>query len=450
MFDVLQLRDLVPAELEQRRETGYDVRDLEPAVADAVVAGNDGELEALYRALEALPDPPEWPYEEPSSWEGIQAALADSAVGASPAPPPAEAVLADRIHAAWLGRCAGCTLGKPFEAAGWDAVRIREYLELAGAWPLRDYAPALDPMPGGFAFNPAWPVVTRGNVRGMARDDDLDYTILGLHVLEACGRAFGPGDVGAEWLDHLPFTKTFTAERAAYRNLVRGLRPPATATFRNPYREWIGALIRADMWGYVCPGDPGRAVRLAYADASLSHVANGIYGALWATALTASCFVARDMRTALATALEYVPPRSRLYEALALAPELRDRGLDWESARTEVDRRYGHYSWVHTVNNAAVVAVALLWGEEDFGATIGYAVQAGWDTDCAGATAGSAFGAMHGTAALPLHWLEPLDDRIATGLAGVDASRISELAARTVRVAVPPDERARLASLSAP
>ena len=32
--------------------------------------------------------------------------------------------------------------------------------------------------------------------------------------------SFGPADVGREWLDHLPFTRVYTAERAAYRNLA--------------------------------------------------------------------------------------------------------------------------------------------------------------------------------------------------------------------------------------
>jgi hypothetical protein len=81
----------------------------------------------------------------------------------------------------------------------------------------------------------------------MARDDDTDYTILGLHVLESYGFDFGPMDVAEQWMSHMPFLMTYTAERAAYRNLIHGMRPPETATHRNPYREWIGAQIRADM-----------------------------------------------------------------------------------------------------------------------------------------------------------------------------------------------------------
>ena len=79
--------------------------------------------------------------------------------------------------------------------------------------------------------------------------------------------------------------------------------------------------------------------------------------------------------------------------------------------------------------------MALRWGAGDFTRTIAYAVQGGWDTDCNGATAGSAFGAMHGTRALPRHWIAPLNDRIRSAIFGYDNARISELAECTLRLA---------------
>jgi ADP-ribosylglycohydrolase len=270
----------------------------------------------------------------------------------------------------------------------------------------------------------------------MARDDDLDYTILALHLLETDGFGFGPADVGRHWLERFPVLKVYTAERAAYRNLVAGLAPPATATYRNPHREWIGAQIRADLLGYVSPGDPERAARLAHADASLSHTANGIYGEMWAAALIAASFTAPDMRVALDAALAAIPSSSRLAEALRFVDGLHARGLDADATRDAIRARYGTLSWIHTINNAALVAAALLWGEGDFTRTIALAVQGGWDTDCNGATAGSAFGAMHGRDALPAHWVEPLGDRIRSALAGYDGARISELARRTVALAL--------------
>jgi len=269
----------------------------------------------------------------------------------------------------------------------------------------------------------------------MPRDDDIDYTLLGLDVLERHGLGFTSGDMADAWLQLLPFLQVYTAERAAYRNLVLGLHPPETATRRNPYREWIGALIRADAFGYACAGDPVAASRLAHRDATVSHAANGIYGAMWAAALIAASFAESSPAAALDSAQAVVPARSRLAEALAGVRRLHRDGLDWEAARDAIEERHGALSPVHTINNAALIAAALLWGDGDFGRTVGLAVQGGWDTDCTAATAGSAFGAMHGAGGVPARWTEPLDDRIRSALSGFDGARIGELAERTCRLA---------------
>jgi len=435
MHVAADLRELLGAELAQQRESGHDVGGLAEEVALAVRAERDpraARLRELYDALLAAPPVPGWPYDEPSSWARIEATLPPDAgpIDAAPGPPSAR----ERIHGAWLGRCVGCTLGKPVEGYGWSRTRIREYLTAAGAYPLRDYVPAWRPTPPGTRLHPeCWWETTLGNVAGMARDDDIDYTILALHVLETDGFDFGPADIGAAWLELIPYGQTYTAERAAYRNLVCGLAPPRTAVVDNPYREWIGAQIRADLWGYVCPGDPRRAARLACADASLSHTANGIYGEMWVAALLALAPVTDNVAAALGASLDHIPPRSRLAEALRGVLESFAAGADWDRAVDAIEARHGHYGWLHTITNAAAVAAALLWGQCDFSRTIGLAVQAGLDTDCDGATAGSVFGLMHGRAALPARWTDPLLDRVRSALTGYDDTPISALANRTHR-----------------
>lgn len=431
MHDVLDPAEMVADELTQRRESGYDVAELEDVVRRAVESGSADEMERAHARLERTSLRSDWPYEEPSTFDEIRSTL----------PPPGDLPsltlddvgLRDRLLGAWLGRCAGCNLGKPVE--GWSRARIRSYLDLADAYPISDYLPVIDPWPEGLELNWCWPETTRGNIEFMARDDDTDYTILGMHILEEHGFGFGPGDVAEEWMLRLPFFQVYTAERAAYRNLIHGLQPPETASYRNPYREWIGAQIRADMWGYVCPGDPRSAAALAFADASLSHTQNGIYGEMWAAALIAACFVTDDARSALELSLDHVPPRSRLAEAVRDMCDLHAKGLGWDEARDEVEERYGHYSFVHTVNNAALVTAALLWGAGDFTRTIGLAVEGGWDTDCTGATAGSIFGALYGTDALPGHWVDPLNDTVRSAIMGFDNSSVSDLADRTLRLA---------------
>ena len=427
MHNVLDLRDILPDELSQRRESGYDVEDLEATIRRASLNGSDAERERLLGELERRPLRSDWTYDEPSDWSAIQAALGSES-GAK-LPSPTDGDLTDRLAGAWLGRCAGCNLGKPVE--GWSRDKIRRYLDASNAYPIEDYLPRLDPFPEGLTLNWCWPETTRGNIRFMARDDDTDYTILGLHVLEEHGFDFGPEHVAEEWQDHLPFTQTYTAERAAYRNLIHGYRPPETATFRNPYREWIGAQIRGDMWGYVSPGDPAEAARLAFNDASLSHTQNGIYGEMWASVLIACCFVIQDLKTAIDTSLAFIPERSRLAEAIRHVLELHAASRSWSETRDEIESRYGHYSFVHTINNSTIVTAALLWGQGDFSRTIGLAVEGGWDTDCTGATTGSIFGATFGAKALPSHWVDPLSDRIRSAIAGFDNSQISELVERT-------------------
>lgn len=436
MHDAVDLRDLVANELVQRRESGYEVTELEAAVELALGNGS-APLGELLDRLEQAPRSASWPYQEPSGLGEILAQLPETAPTVLRLD---EAQLRDRLLGAWLGRCAGCTLGKPVE--GWTHEQIRRYLELAGAYPLLDYVPALEPAPEGLELRGCWPETTRGRIRFMARDDDIDYTILGLHILETHGFGFGPQDVAAEWLDHLPFTKTYTAERVAYRNLVQGLHPPETATHRNPYREWIGAQIRGDIWGYVSPGNPRQAATLAFRDAMVSHTANGIYGEMWSAALVAACFVVPDVRSALATSLQHVPPRSRLAGTLGHVLDLYASGLDWPAARDVIEARYGHYSWVHTINNAAVVAAGLLWGDGGYARTVGLVVQGGWDTDSNGATAGSVYGALHGATALPSAWTDPLGDLVRSAIVGYDNARISDLAERTLRLALRPPARA--------
>lgn len=432
MHDVLDPCDTVPDELEQLLTSGHVVPDqLRDAIHEAARLRESDRLRTLLTELASQAERnPSWPYDEPEDLAGIIAVMPAVVRGDSPAPPPADERLRGKILGAWLGRCAGCCLGKPVE--GLTPLQIRAYLRAADAWPLRDYVPLLDPLPTGIErLNPSWSTATRGRVTMMPRDDDTDYTILALHMVERYGRDLRVDDVALEWLDKLPFLQTFTAERATYRNLVSGMSAADAGTFENPYREWIGALIRADLFGYINPGDPMAAVGLAFVDGSLSHTSNGVYGELWAAALVAGAFCASSARDALRRSLDWVPAGTRLDAVLRHVVRLHDDGGNWDQAIAWIDHEFADHSWVHTLNNAAVIAAALLWGDGDIARTLGLGVQAGLDTDSATATIGSVVGAVYGADALPRHLVEPLSDRISSAVRGYDGSRISELADRT-------------------
>ncbi len=351
--------------------------------------------------------------------------------------------LTDRVHGAWLGRAAGCLLGKPVEKI--PRAGIEEILRATGRWPLDAYFTAVG-LPDEVAARWPWnrrsaPTSLVENIAGMPEDDDLNFPILALSVLEEHGRGFSTDDVAQAWLANLPAGRVFTAERAAYRNLLDARPIPSTATHHNPFREWIGALIRADVYGWVSPDDPRAAARMAWTDARLSHTRNGVYAAMWVAGMCARAVAADagDPASAVDAAVDaglgVVPPASRLAEAVRRGVALGRSGMPVDAGLDALRAEYGHLHWVHALNNAATIAYALTAGRGDLGASIAIAVTAGWDTDSAGATVGGVVGAVRGAADLPAAWIAPLEDRIATSLPGGDQRSIADLARRTVLLA---------------
>ncbi len=106
----------------------------------------------------------------------------------------------------------------------------------------------------------------------------------------------------------------YTAERQTYSNFVRGFKPLIMSIYRNPFREFIGAQIRADLFGYIAPASPDLAASLAYRDASLSHTKNGIYGEMFIAAAISAALVSNDLEKVINAALSQVPEKSRLTE----------------------------------------------------------------------------------------------------------------------------------------
>ncbi|WP_405793901.1 ADP-ribosylglycohydrolase family protein [Streptomyces sp. NBC_01506] len=433
MHAALNYQQLLRAELAQRQESGYDVAAIEARIsADGGIAAlAQDRARSLLTELESTTARPGWTFFEPES-------LAEIISEADWPAPDHAAPGADyeaKAARAWNGRIAGNMLGKPVESLGeWSPPVLRSFLESQDAWPLTDYFPAVADTGEDFPeYVPCWTETTRGRISGSARDDDLDYTILNLHILRTVGPDFSTADVAAAWLTLLPFLQTFTAERVAIRNLVAGVDPEDAANVRNPYREYIGAAIRADVFGYVSPGDAAGAAELAYRDAVLSHRANGVYGEMWCAALVASAFTANGIREAFDRSLTVVPHRSRLHAALSSVREWRDRGLSWEEARARIDSELGFYGSVHTVVNAAVLAAGLLWADGDFDRSIALTVLGGLDTDSNGATAGSVAGLL--APSIDERWTAPLEDTVRSAVFGYDGISISSLVAHTVEVA---------------
>ena len=420
-------------ELRQLSEEGCDTWELERRVE--LIEGEEGpdqlkRARALCEALGRLAPSSEFPYEEPDELEQIRGRRPDGPRRL--AVPLSDEALDDKTLGAWLGRAAGCMLGKPVE--GWRREKVADLMAGAELEDLTDYLPGRAAEGGGVRIPEGHRGALRGNFDRALRDDDLDYTVVGLCVLEDHGAEFAPRQVAEFWLRHLPYRCTYTAERAAYANFVADTWPPESAVRRNPYREWIGAQIRADAFGYACPGRPEQAAGLAHRDACISHVRNGIYGEMWVAAMLASAFATDEAARVVSLGLSEIPANCRLSEAVGKVLEWRAGDLSAEQATDRLLEEFGGYHRVHTINNAAIVALALLWGAGDFSRALSLAVTAGLDTDCNGATVGSVMGAMLGCSGIPEHWTAPFHDRLDTIVAGQTDLTFTGLAARTRKV----------------
>jgi ADP-ribosylglycohydrolase len=427
----VQPEDLVGHELRQAREEGKDVDAIEarwfaaggsaapPRGASQVAvppALRDFALELLDE-LGGLPRP--LADREPEGFNEILAA-ADPFAARDPV------AVAARIEGAWLGRAAGCVLGKPVE--GLPREGIGELAQAAGNWPVASWFTARG-VPVDVLERRPWnrasgPTSLAENIDGAPEDDDLNFTMLGVALLESSGTDFVALDVAKLWLDFLPPGRIFTAERVAMRNLLLGLLPPESAAYRNPFREWIGARLRVDAYGWAAAGDPVRAARMAWEDARVSHTANGVYAAMFMAAAHAVSLGAASAAECADAGLSVIPPQSRLAEAIRTA-----RGLDgeWEDIVDELYARYGGLHGVHAINNTALVAAALYTFEE-FSPAICAVVQGGWDTDTNGAAVGSILGALR---QVEERWSAPLHGRFASTLPGFDGITHDELVART-------------------
>jgi ADP-ribosylglycohydrolase len=435
----VQPEDLVGHELGQAREEGKDVDEIEarwlaaggrPAPArgaspDAAPPAVRRLAHVLLDELDALPRP--LADAEPEGFDEILAA-ADPAAARAPA-----GDLGNRIAGAWLGRAAGCVLGKPVENIPREG--IRAIAQATGNWPVSGWFTAVG-LPDEVSEQWPWNRASRStslaeNIDGIPEDDDLNFTILGVIVLERHGVRFGTLDVAKAWLDFLPAGRIFTAERVALRNLLEGYVPPVTATRHNPFREWIGARLRVDAYGWAAPGDPVEAARMAWEDARLSHTANGVYAAMFMAAAHAASLTEDSSAACADIGLSVVPVGSRLADALRAARDLGAAGVAWEEVVDELEARH-RYHWVHAINNTALVAAALYAFDGDFTAAICAAVQAGLDTDTNGAAVGSIMGALVGARGIPSRWAEPLHGRFQTSLPGFDGATVDELSQRTV------------------
>ena len=324
---------------------------------------------------------------EPETWDEYRTLTRLPAPSCSaPAAPPAG--YADRVRAAWVGKCIGTALGDPVE--GWTSEAIE-----AKYGSVSDYL-----------------------VTPKVENDDTAYPILILHALDEHGPRFTSTDLALEWVSHLPIS--FTAEWSAIENVKAGLLPPASRWERNPCGAWIGGGMRAEIHGLLGPLDPERAAESAFRDALISHYREGMDGAIYVAVLTSLAFAGGDVEDTLIRGLDYIRTESRLREMVERTFDACRRHGDARrvlaALRPELDR----YHWIHTLPNVVCAVAGLLLGERDFERSILATLKLGYDTDCSTGQTAAFLGCLLGPSGIPDAWSRPIGDRLRTYVVGFE------------------------------
>lgn len=350
----------------------------------------------------------------------------------------------DKVYGGVYGRMIGCLLGKPFEQ-NLTMEDIRAYLEPANAWPLQDYVPSRSSSrPRGICSSSI--NCTKEYITEMVQDDDINYLILGLQVLEQCGKGFTSQDMARLWLNNLPYGFTWSAEHSRYWLLAGALIDNydalpegdawwALTTYLNDAEESIGAMIRGDAFGLVNPGRPWEAAQMAWRDGVMTHKKTGLYAEMWVAATVAAAFATHDPAEAIRIGIEQLPEKARYTEVLKEALEISLQESDWLKAYEKINARWGHLRHAGTLNESAGIINALIHsvGEDgfvDYETAICRTVMHGWDTDCSGATAGCIAGVLCGQRGISEKWQEPLNNTFSCSVACETETKIDRFAER--------------------
>jgi len=344
----------------------------------------------------------------------------------------------NKVYGSWIGRVAGDFVGAPLELRPIKTIK-RRYGEI-------DYYPK------------------KINLNYV--NDDEMYEIIALISLEKYGLDLTAKDIALEWVNLLKYDKAvFTAEKVALNNIRTNVFPPKSGIHNNPYFDFIGAQMRADIWGQIAPGCPDIVKHYCVMDGSISHAGIGIEGEVFVALLISNAFFENSIRKNIEYALSFLPNESEsLYtQTVKKAINLYGQSPDafrkarevlinehWRKIKEDLINREptfeskralilkGMESKVHVLPNIGIIILSLLYGAQDkkdpLGKSICVAAMMGYDTDCNCGNIGAILGAQLGADKIPLKWSEPLRDTFSTYVKGYEKWKISELARRIANV----------------
>jgi hypothetical protein len=288
-------------------------------------------------------------------------------------------VLKDKIAGGWAGKMIGVTYGAPTEFHAQNKT-----------------------FDDSITWKPA-------DIKGSIWQDDLYVQLTFLMSMDKYGL-----DAPAKKFQEM-FAKAgyplWHANVQARKNYYDSIFPPASGNPEfNFHADDIDFQIEADYIGFMCPGMPVQAQKIASKIGHIMNYGDGVYGGIFVASLYSGAFFENDIKKLVDTALQSIPSESDYSKIVRDVIKLHQHYPgDWKAAWKELQAKWGEEDIcgagitfnIDAKLNGAFIVMGLLYGDGDPLKTLEIATRCGQDSDCNPSNALSVLGVIKGFSNLP-------------------------------------------------
>ena len=296
-------------------------------------------------------------------------------------------VLKDKIAGGWAGKMIGVTYGAPteFNAAG------------------KTYEDPIKWVPS--------------DVKGSIWQDDIYVQLTFLMAMDQYGI-----DAPAKKFQEL-FAKAgyqlWHANVQARKNFYDSIFPPQSGhPDYNIHADDIDFQIEADYIGFMCPGMPQTASKIADKIGHIMNYGDGVYGGVFVAALYSEAYFESDIPKIIDKALLSIPAESNYSKIVKDVLLLHQQyPANWRAAWVELEAKWGADDIcgagdsfnIDAKLNGAYIVMGLIYGDGDPLKTMEIATRCGQDSDCNPSNAMAVLGVIKGLSGLPAEYQQAVN-----------------------------------------
>ncbi|MGE5429268.1 MAG: ADP-ribosylglycohydrolase family protein [Methylococcaceae bacterium] len=296
-------------------------------------------------------------------------------------------VLKDKIAGGWAGKMIGVTYGAPteFQAQG-------KTFEDSIKWKPAD-------------------------VKGSIWQDDMYVQLTFLMTMDKYGME-APAKKYQELFAKAGY-QLWHANVQARKNYYDSIFPPQSGQPEfNLHADDIDFQIEADYIGFMCPGMPQVANKIADKIGHIMNYGDGVYGGVFVAALYSEAYFENDIPKIIDRALLSIPAESDYAKIVKDVMLLHKQyPSDWRAAWNELENKWakeqicaaGTTFNIDAKLNGAYIVMGLLYGEGDPLKTMEIATRCGQDSDCNPSNAMAVLGVIKGFNALPAEYKDAVN-----------------------------------------